>query len=134
MVGCTNNIKNFYISKTDRSIREITEKQLEYIKILSSYESTKLEDETDIENLLDALGKDDVSDLSLKEASDLIQLLLKRLIEYVLPCGLKADLHKSDVNKYGLFGSFDACLHECPDEKIDGDVNSCKTWLNSNES
>ena len=111
-------------------MRGITEKQRDYIEILSSYESTKVEDETDIENFLDNLGKSDITDLSIREASDLIQLLLKRPTEYTFFCGLKAELDKSDVNKYNLFGEIDACLHECPDGKIAGDVNSCPTWMN----
>ena len=66
---------------------QITEKQKDYIRILSGYADTKEADERDIENYLKEHGKKTVSQLSKKEASDLIKILLQRPAEYTFPCG-----------------------------------------------
>jgi len=114
-------------------MRRITEKQANYIDILSSYESTKVEDKQDISNFLGGLGKDDISQLSIREASDLIQLLLLRPTEYTFLCGKKAELHKQEVNSFNVLGEMEACLHGCPDENIQGDVNGCTEWKKRND-
>ena len=68
----------------------ITNKQEEYIKILSSYEATKKEDEGDIAAYLKEHNKK-ISQLQKKEASELIQILLQRPTEYVFLCGKKGN-------------------------------------------
>lgn len=103
----------------------ITDKQKEYIKILSSYPSTKNQDEADIKSFLKRVNKSEVTLLSKKEASELIQILLKRLAEYTFPCGKKATLNKKEINCYNVLGKLEGCLHSCPDNI---DVNSCEYW------
>jgi len=105
----------------------ITEKQEKYIRILSSYDSTKAEDEADIKDFLDNLGRDDISLLSVREASDLIQLLLRRPTEYTFLCGKKAELDKSEVNSYNLLGELEACSHGCPSDEIQS-IYDCPEW------
>ena len=96
----------------------ITERQLEYIKILSSYEYSKEDDEADIATYLKEHNKQKVTQLSKSEASDLIQLLLRRPTEYTFVCGRKAFLHKKEVNCFNVLGYLEGCLHACPNEKI----------------
>jgi len=103
----------------------ITERQAEYIKILSSYDYTEKEDEAEIANYLEQYSKQNVSQLSKREASELIQILLKRPTEYVFVCGRKAILDKREVNAFNALGYLEACLHACPNKKIQGDVNNC---------
>lgn len=100
----------------------ITEKQEKYIKILSSYEYSKKEDETDIENYVREHSKKSISQLSRKEASELIKILLHRPTEYTFACGKKAILPKKEVNCYHALGDLEDCLHACPDGI---DVNDC---------
>jgi len=100
----------------------ITEKQEDYIKILSSYEYSKREDKKDIENYLKEHGKKSISQLSKTEASELIKILLQRPTEYAFACGKKAILHKQEVNCYHVMGELEACLHACPDGI---NVNDC---------
>ena len=104
---------------------KITDKQKEYLTILSSYESTKAQDEEDIKNFLKKVNKSEVAQLSKTEASELIQILLKRPVEYKFPCGKKAILPKQEINGYNVLGPLEGCLHSCPD---DIDVNSCEYW------
>lgn len=105
----------------------ITEKQENYIKILSSYEYSKKEDEKDIEDYLKEHGKKSISQLSKKEAGELIKILLDRPTEYTFLCGKKAILPKQEVNWYHVLGDFEGCLHACPDGI---DVNSCSYLKN----
>ena len=88
----------------------ITEKQKEYIKILSSYDFSKEEDEKDIADYLKAMGRQNLSELSKKEASQLIQILLKRPTEYTFICGRKAILNKQKVNSFNVWGEIEACM------------------------
>jgi hypothetical protein len=111
----------------------ITNKQEEYIKILSSYEATKKEDEGDIAAYLKEHNKKEISQLSKKEASELIQILLQRPTEYVFLCGKKATLHKREVNCYHVLGDVEACMHTCPNSTVGGDVNNCPYWKKSFE-
>lgn len=101
---------------------QITDKQKEYIQTLSSYPSTKEADETDIKRYVETLNKTDISKLSRAEASELIQILLRRPTEYTFPCGNKATLPKQEVNGYNALGWLEGCLHACPDNTS---VNSC---------
>lgn len=101
---------------------QITDKQREYIQILSSYPSTKEADETDIRRYVETVNKTDISKLSRREASELIQILLQRPAEYTFPCGKKATLPKQEVNGYSVLGWLEGCLHACPDNI---NVNSC---------
>lgn len=106
----------------------ITKKQAEYIKILSSYDYSKKEDEADIANYLKEHNKQEVPQLSKREASELIQILLRRSTEYTFVCGRKAILHKQKVNSFEVLGYLEGCLHACPNEKIKGDVNNCPDY------
>jgi hypothetical protein len=103
----------------------LTERQAEYITILSSYEYSKKEDEADIVNFLKDRNKKDISQLTKWEASELIEILLKRPTQYVFVCGLKAILDKKDVNCNNVLGDIEGCMHACPDEEIRGDINNC---------
>jgi hypothetical protein len=105
----------------------ITEKQKEYIAILSSYESTMVQDREDIKNFLKSANKSEVAQLSKTEASELIQTLLKRPAEYMFPCGKKATLPKEEIDSFNVLGEFEGCLHACPDGI---DVNDCTYWQN----
>ena len=69
---------------------------MEYINILSSYDYSKKEDEADIANYLEQHGKQTIPQLSKREASELIQILLKRPTEYIFLCGKKAILNKQE--------------------------------------
>lgn len=112
-------------SLISNNMDSITEKQADYIKILSSYEYSKKEDEADIVDFLKGHNKEKIVELSKREASELIGILLRRPTEYVFVCGKKAILPKKDVNGFNVLGCLEACLHACPDEKIGGDVNNC---------
>ncbi len=106
----------------------ITERQYDYIKILSDYDSTRVEDLKDIQNFLQSRSKTDLKQLSKREASDLIQLLLERPVNYTLPCGRQVYLSKQDVNSFHFLGEIEACLHHCPDPIIKGNVNGCDAF------
>jgi len=110
--------KNVIFSNMDK----ITEKQENYIQILSGYEYSKREDEKDIDDYLKEHDKKSISQLSKTEASELIKTLLQRPTEYTFACGKKAILHKQEVNCYLVMGELEACLHACPDGI---DVNDC---------
>jgi len=30
---------------------------------------------------------------------------------------------------YESMGDMEACLHDCPDESVNGDVNNCEVWI-----
>jgi len=107
----------------------ITEKQKDYIKILSSYPDTKEKDEVDIENFLKECGKKTISLLSKEEGSELIKILLQRPAEYTFACGKKAILQKREVNRYHVLGDLEGCMNACPDEAVI-DVNNCPYWKN----
>lgn len=103
----------------------ITDKQENYISILSSYDYSKREDVKDIDDYLKNHGKEKVSQLSKGEASELIKILLQRPTEYTFACGKKAILLKQEVNRYHVNGYLEGCLHACPDGT---NVNNC-TYL-----
>lgn len=100
-----------------------TSKQTEYIEILSSYPNTKDKDAEDIQSFLSQYKKEKIEELTKKEASALIGILLKRSVKYVFLCGKEKQINKSDYNRYNMFGRLEACLHEC-----DTDVNNCQSW------
>lgn len=112
----------------------ITERQLEYIHILSSCDYSKKEDEADIANYLKQHGKQTLSELSKREASELIQLLLKRPAQYVFPCGETAILDKQEINGYNVLGFMEGCMHACPNKKIQGNIHGCPDFLKFYES
>jgi hypothetical protein len=62
----------------------ITKRQADYIKILSSYDYSKKEDEEDIANCLKEDNKQTVSQLSKWEASELMEILLRRHLQTTL--------------------------------------------------
>ena len=70
-------------------------------------------------------SKQNLSQLTKKEASELIKILLVRPSEYIFVCGKKAILHKKEINCYNVLGFMEACMHACPDEKIKGDIYNC---------
>jgi len=107
----------------------ITERQHEYIKILSDYDSTREADAKDITDFLKNHSEGDISELSKKEASDLIQLLLERPVQYTLVCDRVVILDKQEVNSFHFLGEIEACLHNCPDPVIQGSVGSCSHFL-----
>jgi len=103
-------------------MRPITKRQQEYIIVLSSYESSKIEDMKDIQTYLRSVSKVNVSELSINEASELIQLLLERPVLYTSPiCGVTKILMKDEYNRYEIMGAIEYCLHECTED----DVNTC---------
>lgn len=85
----------------------------------STDESTKEVDAKDIVDFLSRVSKTDVSKLSKKEVSDLIQLLLERVVQYEMVCGKTVELHKQDVNSFHFLGEIEACMHHCPEKKSD---------------
>ncbi|KXA89360.1 hypothetical protein AKJ61_03040 [candidate division MSBL1 archaeon SCGC-AAA259B11] len=101
---------------------------MDYIRVLSSYEDTKEEDEKKIREFLKEKNKDELSKLTNAEASDLIQKLLKRPVGYEFPCGRKEKVNKKRANRFNLFGSIESCIHACPENR---DPNSCK-WFQKN--
>lgn len=103
--------------------------QREYIMLLSNYESTGLEDKMDIDNFLKILYVKRIEDLTKKEASALIRKLLERPVKYTFICGMEKWIQKEDYNKYTIFGEMDACVHDCPDPKINSDVNNCLAFI-----
>jgi len=111
----------------------ITEKQYDYIKILSNYEATREEDQKDIESYLHNASKKDLSELSKQEASKLIQKLLERSVEHEFICGRKTLLHKREVNSFIFLGEMEACMHHCPDSTINGDINICEDYMKFNK-
>jgi len=113
-----------------RSVGKITDRQLEYINILSSYESSKGIDSRIIASFLEKCGKEEIKELSKKEASDLIQELLKIPVEYEFPCGIKKLINKQDYNTYSVLGPLEACLHDCPKNL---DVYDCDVWIKKEE-
>jgi len=106
---------------------KITEKQLEYINILSSYVHSKYEDAKTIVEFLNERGKKSLEELTKEEALILIEKLLEIPTEYVFPCGKRKILSKRDVNCYNLLGELEACLHEC------GEVDECPYWAKRSE-
>jgi len=100
-----------------------TAKQIEYIKILSNYPDTRNNDADDIRCFLSQHSKERIEELSKKEASGLIETLLKRPVKYVFLCGKEQFINKKDYNRYDMLGELEACLHEC-----ETDVNACPKW------
>ena len=89
----------------------------------------------DIENFLRECGKKTISQLSKEEGSELIKTLLQRPAEYTFACGKSAILQKREVNCYHVLGDLEGCMHACPDEAVNSDVNNCPYWKNHmNES
>ncbi|MGB9760843.1 MAG: hypothetical protein ACPLZG_13520, partial [Thermoproteota archaeon] len=103
-----------YRSKENKKDSPATKAQLDYIFILSSYKSTRLDDLHDIVSFLMEKGKKDLRELTKGEASELIQVLLERPVEYEFPCGLKALLEKQEINRINVWGELEGCLDYCP--------------------
>lgn len=101
-----------------------TQRQIDYIKILSNYPDTKDKDEEDIRFFLSQHKKARIEELTKTEASELIETLLERPVKYVFLCGKEQFLDKKDYNRYYLLGKLEACLHEC-----ETDVNACPKWF-----
>lgn len=108
---------------------KISKAQRDYIALLSGYTSTEKEDKKDISDFLGSLRVDSIEELTKKEAHALIIKLLERSVEYTFLCGLTKWVHKQDYNKYTLFGEMEACMHDCPDLKINSDVNNCPAFI-----
>jgi hypothetical protein len=109
----------------------VTENQLNYIKILSSYDYSHEEDKQDIIDFLKQNVKDELSKLSKNEASDLIQLLLERPTGHLLPCDTVIVLDKREVNSFHILGDTGACNHYCPYKKYVGDCEDYENYQNS---
>jgi len=105
-----------------------TENQLNYIKILSNYDYTKEEDERDISDFLKLRSKSEIDQLTKREASDLIQLLLKRPTGYLLPCDIILVLDKREVNSFHVLSDIEACLHYCPEKLYIGDCQKYQEY------
>ena len=114
-------------------MKGITEKQRNYIRILSSYPSTRKKDKENIQTFLKFKGKTSLKDLTTEEASKLIQILLSYPAEYSFRCGLKCILQKREINRYNVLGELEGCLHACPDKQI-GDVHDCPFWIQEMET
>lgn len=108
----------------------ITKRQLEYINILSSYQFTTKEDKADIDAYIKSCQKNTIEELTKKEGSELIQILLKRPKEYIFICGKSKILDKKEVNCFNVLGEMEACIHDCP---VGIDINDCpdfEKWYN----
>lgn len=94
-----------------------TYKQLEYIQILSSYDSSKNRDKKIIDGFLDRKSKINktIENLSVTEASELIQELLKVKVQYCCLCGKEVLLDKRDINCGRVLGERELCGHHCSD-------------------
>ena len=101
-----------------------TQRQIEYIKILSNYPDTKDKDEEDIRFFLSQNKKGKIEELTKTEASELIEILLERPVKYIFLCGKEQLINKKDYNCYYMLGKLEACLHEC-----ETDVNACPKWF-----
>ena len=106
----------------------VTENQLNYIEILSNYDYTKEEDERDISNFLKSRSKSEINQLTKREASDLIQLLLKRPTGYLLPCDIIIVLDKREVNSFHVLSDIEACLDYCPENVYIGDCQKYQDY------
>jgi hypothetical protein len=104
--------------------KDATQRQIEYIKILSNYPDTKDKDEEDIRFFLSEQKKGKIDELTKTEASELIETLLERPVKYVFLCGKEKFIDKKDYNRYDMLGKLEACLHEC-----ETDVNACPKWF-----
>jgi hypothetical protein len=104
----------------------ITDNQLNYIKILSSYDFSLEDDQKDIESFLSNKSKTALNQLSKSEASELIQLLLERPTGYLLSCDTVIVLDKREVNSFHVLGDVEACLHYCPYGRYIGD---CEDYM-----
>jgi len=107
--------------------RKITENQLQYIRILSLYESTWDQDLDDIISFIVSLGKKSIKELTVDEASRLIEKLLQRPVEYTFLCGEKAMISKREYNSISVLGIMEGCMHFCP-KNID--IHQCKHFKN----
>ncbi|OGH05875.1 MAG: hypothetical protein A2W22_04595 [Candidatus Levybacteria bacterium RBG_16_35_11] len=104
--------------------KNATQRQIEYIKILSNYPDTKDKDAEDIRCFLSQQKKGKIEELTKTEASELIETLLVRPVKYVFLCGKEKFIDKKDYNRYYMLGKLEACLHEC-----ETDVNACPKWF-----
>ncbi len=111
-------------------MRKATEKQIEYIKILSSYESSKEQDNKIINDFCSNLQKKDIAELTVKEAHNLIDTLLEIPVEYTFKCNRKSILSKEEINRGLIMGECDLCIHSCP---FDKDINDCEFWIDDDD-
>lgn len=89
----------------------ITIPQADFIKDLSSYHETEKEDNADIQSFLSSLNKRRIEELDIIEASKLIQILLKRPIKYIFPCGKEEFVSKKDYQNDDNEGQ--SCINLC---------------------
>lgn len=100
-----------------------TLRQIEYIRLLSSYPDTKDKDADDVRCFLLQRSKERIEELSKIEANELIDTLLERPVKYVFLCEKEHFITKKDYNRYDMLGKLEACIHECQT-----DVNDCPKW------
>jgi hypothetical protein len=108
-------------------MRIITKNQLDYIKVLSSYDSTKDFDNNLINNYCSSKKKT-LKTLNTEEACELIDDLLQVQVVYMFKCGIKKLLSKHEVNRGRVLGDIELCLHSCP---ISTNVCDCEYWKKS---
>src|SRR4030042_276114 len=107
-------IQDMQKPETRYSPQPASEAQVEYIKILSNYDSTKNEDAQDIHNFLEQLKRTTIESLSKGEAHKLIGILLARPVQYRFPCGRELQMTKQECNRCTVMGGdLEACLHWC---------------------
>ena len=95
-------------------VGKITERQVEYIRILSSYESSHDADLKDIEDFLTHVGKRDILELSKQEGHNLIEILLRRGVVHKLECGIEVYYaSKKDYNHQRLLHNPRECILDC---------------------
>lgn len=104
----------------------IDKNQLDYIKVLSSYDSSK-EKDNNIINEYCSIKKKTLESLNTIEASELIEELLQVQVVYTFGCGAKKLLYKQEINRANILGKLELCLHSCP---LAINVNECEYWLN----
>ena len=112
----------------------ITDKQLNYINILSSYDYSRKDDQKIINNFLSSKSKNNLKQLNSLEASSLIQKLLEIPTGHLLPCDTVIVLDKREVNSFHVISEIEACLHYCPYGKDVGDCDAYHKYEKSLEA
>ncbi|MHA1882671.1 MAG: hypothetical protein ACTSUO_06460 [Candidatus Thorarchaeota archaeon] len=101
-----------------------------YIKDLVYGKESEVWDRNTFSSFLDEVKKQDISDLTKKEASILIEKLLMKKVDFEMICGRIIQVAKGEVGRLSLFGDLEACIHECP---IKVDIHDCKDFQEYNE-
>jgi len=113
-----------------REKRPISKKQLDYINILLHGEDSNEWDIRTMSNYLASIAKENISEITIKQASELIDLLRKKIVDYILPCGERIRISRDEVGRFNFFGPLEACSHRCP-KGID--IHDCKEFMDYKE-